>query len=185
MKLSELTTRDDIGYVLDEMNLRTGVEVGVAFGENAEMILKKSNIPILHLVDSWNYVDLEDPRGYADAIKNWQGCYEYCKDKMKPYINRVVFNVNPSHIAAEMFDDESIDFVYIDANHMSPYIDNDLVHWYDKVKNGGIFGGHDYHVVIREDYECNVKTAVDNFFKDKNVQIHVTQDSDPSWYIIK
>ncbi len=185
MNLKDLKTRDDIGFILNDMNLKIGVEVGVAFGENAEMILKKSNLSILHLVDSWNYVESEDPKGYADAIKNWWGCYEFCKNKMKPYLNRVVFNVNPSHIASKTFEDESVDFVYIDANHMSPYIDNDLKNWYGKVKKGGIFGGHDYHIVVREDYQCDVKTAVDNFFKDKNVDIHVTEDSDPSWYIVK
>ena len=44
MNLKDLKTRDDIGFILNDMNLKIGVEVGVAFGENAEMILKKSNL---------------------------------------------------------------------------------------------------------------------------------------------
>jgi hypothetical protein len=77
------------------------------------------------------------------------------------------------------------DFVYIDANHKRPYIDNDLHAWFNKVKKGGIFGGHDYHNVNRPDYVCEVKDAVDAFFADKDYTLHITEDEDPSWYIIK
>ena len=85
-----------------------------------------------------------------------------------------------------MAQDEEFDFVYIDANHMRPMIDNDLRAWWPKVKKGGIFGGHDYHMIDMENYRCEVKAAVDEFFKDKGNVIHVTNEPDaPSWYVIK
>jgi Methyltransferase domain len=186
MQLSELVTRDDIGFVLNTMGLDgPAVEVGVAFGENAEVILHKSNTEVLFLVDPWAKVEGENSRGYADAIKDWEGCLQFCKDKLARFKKRSYVLRETSKAASEKFKDETLHFVYIDANHMSPYIDNDLKYWFDKVKPGGIFGGHDYHTVNRHDYQCDVKTAVDNFFKDKNYTLHVTTDSDPSWYIIK
>jgi hypothetical protein len=186
MRLEELTTRDDIGFVLNSMGLNgIGAEIGVAFGENAEVILHKSNLLTLILVDNWDYVPGESPKGYADAIKDWNGCYNYCIEKLKRFGSRAYINRTTSKIASEQLEDCILDFCYIDANHMSPYIDNDLEYWYNKVKKGGIFGGHDYHIVKKDNYQCDVKTAVDNFFKEKDVKIHVTTDSDPSWYIIK
>lgn len=186
MKLTELKTRYDIGHVLDAMGLTNeGVEVGVAFGENAEIILDSCELDHLWLVDPWDYVPNENPKGYADAIKDWKGCMNYCVDKVSRFKGRATMFRATSVYAASTFQDEQFDFVYIDANHMRPYIDNDLAAWFPKVKKGGIFGGHDYHMVNREDYVCQVKDAVDAFFADKDYELHVTEDSDPSWYIIK
>jgi len=184
MDLHELATRDGIGLVIDHMGLRRGVEVGVAFGENAETILSGSTMEALYLVDPWAYVPGEDPAGFADAIKDWDGCFEYCKRKMERFGDRARIIRASSAEASEMFEDGSLDFVYIDANHMRPYIDNDLRLWYLKVRTGGIFGGHDYHKVNTANYQCGVKDAVDEFLAGHH--IHVTSiDSDPSWYIIK
>jgi hypothetical protein len=185
MNIENLNTRDDIGLVLKSLGLNgIGVEVGVAFGENAEIILEKSELQLLMLVDSWNYVPNQNPKGYADAIKDWKGCFDYCAKKVSRFGKRAFMYQADSKTASGKIIDGSLDFCYIDANHMSPYIDEDLEYWHKKVKKGGIFGGHDYHLVKREDYQCDVKTAVDSFFKDKGVKIHVTKDLDPSWYII-
>jgi hypothetical protein len=186
MKLHELKTRYDIGHVLDDMGLNLeGVEVGVAFGENAEIILDTCRMWRMYLIDPWNYVPDEDPIGYADAIKDWRGCMAYCAAKMKRFDERAIMVRDTSVNASQRFADGSLDFVYIDANHKRPYIDNDLHAWFNKVKKGGIFGGHDYHNVNRPDYVCEVKDAVDAFFADKDYTLHITEDEDPSWYIIK
>ena len=185
MTLYYLTTRNDIGQVLNAMGAKLGVEVGVAFGENAEVILDGSNLDRLYLIDPWNYVPNESPLGYADAIKDWAGCYQYARDKLARFGDRADFNRLTSSAAAAMAMDGEFDFVYIDANHMRPMIDHDLRAWWPKVRKGGIFGGHDYHMVNRPDYVCEVKAAVDEFFADKGHQLHVTKDADPSWYIIK
>ena len=186
MKLHELKTRYDIGHVLTEMGLlNNAVEVGVAFGENAEIILDSCELRHIWLVDPWDYVPDEDPIGYADSIKDWQGCEDYCRAKMLRFGDRATMLKCESVDAAKSSFNYGFDFVYIDANHKRPYIDNDLHAWFNKVKKGGIFGGHDYHNVNRPDYVCEVKDAVDAFFADKDYTLHITEDEDPSWYIIK
>lgn len=183
MKLEELDSRDNIGLVLDAMGLTgTGVEVGVAFGENAEQILLKSTLSRLLLVDPWNYVPDQSPVGYGDMIKDWQGCYKYCKDKLAKFDSRAVYLKTTSLEASKLIADGSLDFVYIDANHMSPFINQDLEYWYPKVKKGGIFGGHDYHNYKNEIYTCDVKTAVDDFVTEF---IHIVPGEVPSWYVVK
>jgi hypothetical protein len=50
-----------------------------------------------------------------------------------------------STLAAKLFPDNSVDFVYIDAEHSREALLRDLRLWWPKVKPGGIIGGHDYH----------------------------------------
>ena len=186
MDLHDLTTRNDIGLVLNAMGARLGAEIGVAFGENAEQILSTSDLQALILVDPWQYVPGEDPTGYADAIKDWQGCHDYCANKLRRFGDRARMIRATSEEAAKAIPDGALDFIYIDANHMRPMIDNDLRAWWPKLRAGGIFGGHDYHMVDRPDYKCEVKAAVDEFFAGQERTIHVTVlDQDPSWYVTK
>ena len=72
-----------------------------------------------------------------------------------------------------MFAPESVDFVYIDANHSYTYVRDDIQTWLPKVKKGGIIGGHDYDWSDAEfGDELAVKRAVDEAFGDK-VQYHI------------
>ncbi len=61
----------------------------------------------------------------------------------------------PSIEAAELYEDNSIDIVFIDANHTYPEVMKDLKAWYPKVKS--IIAGDDYNWT-------GVKEAVDEFF---------------------
>ena len=46
--------------------------------------------------------------------------------------------------AVKLFKDESLDFVYIDANHAYDFVKEDLEMWWPKIKKGGYICGHDY-----------------------------------------
>ncbi len=61
--------------------------------------------------------------------------------------------------ASTKFPDNSLDFVFIDANHWYDDVMSDLNHWYPKVKMGGVISGHDYTRGHAE-----VIKAVDYFF---------------------
>ena len=50
----------------------------------------------------------------------------------------------PSIIASTYFDDGSLDFVFIDADHEYKSVKSDIVAWILKVKKGGILAGHDH-----------------------------------------
>ncbi len=47
-------------------------------------------------------------------------------------------------VKAEDFEDESLDFVFIDGNHDFEYVVEDICKWTKKVRKGGIVSGHDY-----------------------------------------
>ncbi len=185
MTLSQITNRADIGKVLNSMGLHgSGAEIGVAFGENAESILDGSNLKTLFLVDPWAAVDGEDARGYGSDIKDFHGCFCFCKGKLSRFGNRAEYLRMPSVQAASLVVDGSLDFVYIDANHASPQIDNDLAAWWPKVKSGGIFGGHDFCTIDKEEYRCDVEGAVRAFFTDKDWELFTGLTCD-SWYVQK
>ena len=59
--------------------------------------------------------------------------------------------------------DESLDWVYIDANHRYEYVKENLEIWTPKVKKGGICAGHDYDNPKSQGKGWNVKKAVDEF----------------------
>ena len=60
--------------------------------------------------------------------------------------------------AAAQFEDDSVDFVFIDADHTYDSVKKDIEAWLPKVKKGGCISGHDYapHApgVIKAVQEC-------------------------------
>jgi hypothetical protein len=90
------------------------------------------------------------------------------------YYQNIVFSniepisniINPIRMeslkAVDLYEDESLDMVFLDASHKYEDIKNDMIAWYPKVKKGGIFSGHDYPSWTQ------VVRAVEEFFPDKN-----------------
>jgi hypothetical protein len=52
--------------------------------------------------------------------------------------------VGDSAESASQFKDGSMDFIFIDAAHDYDSVVKDLAAWWPKLKEGGIFAGHDY-----------------------------------------
>lgn len=47
--------------------------------------------------------------------------------------------------ASELYEDESLDFVFIDGDHRAESVYADLKAWWPKIKPGGLLAGHDYN----------------------------------------
>lgn len=70
--------------------------------------------------------------------------YEIFKDNMRSLENYYSDLRMPSLQAAKLFEDDSLDFVFIDGSHEYVDVKNDINAWLPKVKMGGILAGHDY-----------------------------------------
>jgi hypothetical protein len=97
------------------------------------------------------------------AIDTWEGSKEN-RDKFSPHftynidklydiylnnissVNNYINNIKMESIKASLlFEDESIDIVFIDACHEYECVYEDIMAWLPKVKNKGILAGHDYN----------------------------------------
>ncbi len=78
--------------------------------------------------------------------------------------------------AVKDFEDNSLDFVYIDANHEYDYVKQDITEWTKKVKPGGIVAGHDYIRLRQPRNEANkhfqygIKEAVFHYTTENNIR---------------
>ena len=92
---------------------------------------------------------------------------------------------------AKTIPDESLDWVYIDADHRYEAVKADLKAWFPKVRKGGVMSGHDYMNFVYKapfgDYVYGVKQAVKEFMKEHGYTLTGLLDKDkfPSWYFIK
>ena len=182
-----------------------GVEIGVFKGEFSKEILNSWN-GTLYMVDVWRGLD----EGYEDASNQhgYSNAYTETMKNISGLEDRGIMIRATSEESSKLFLDESIDFIYIDANHAYDYVKDDINFWFPKLKKGGLFSGHDYldidwysqpmHHPNGKDryiYTANsfyngifgVNPAVDEFCEEKNYKVNITTDDDffQSWWIIK
>ena len=179
-----MKTRKEIHKLLNKLNLTgTGVEIGVRLGRYSEYLLKNTKLSKLYSVDPWVsiprtiYYDIANTNQLTQTIIYFQTIVRLSRFKTRSIILRM-FSIE----ASSLFQDNSLDFVYIDANHSYEGCKEDIKTWYPKVKKGGILAGHDYLNGIMDNTLFGVKRAVDEVFE----KVSKTDESPcPSWYIIK
>jgi len=177
-----IPTRDHFGYLLDALGLNgEGVEIGVQHGVFSKSILSRWSSGRLHLVDPWSV--LED---YDDGINTLdrESDYKTCLENLKDYLleDRVIVKRGLSTDVVHKYPDEYFDFVYIDANHETAHVYQDMKDWYPKLRPGGVFAGHDYV----EGFEwVRVIPAVVRFFSEIGGTFRITDEEYPSWWSIK
>ena len=74
------------------------------------------------------------------------GLYEEALDNLKPLIDLGVVKLIKGHSqeVVKNYEDESIDFCFIDGSHEYEDVKADILAYLPKVKKGGILSGHDY-----------------------------------------
>ena len=143
-----------------------GVEVGIFAGETSREFLRHPNI-YLYMVDNYRSKE-HQPEAYkkcGDYHATTLGRHEQDELmssalKVTDFANdRRVLMVVDSVMAAQTFDDQSLDFVFIDADHSYEGIHADIEAWRSKIASGGVLGGHDYDLPTHPLF--GVKRAVD------------------------
>ena len=160
-----------------ELGFKKGVEVGVNKGKFSKWIMHKmrKNKPKLFLVD--NYPVYED-FGYYAQPERQKNCHEEAKQRLAAYNCEWV--LKPSAEASEDFLDNSLDFVFIDANHHYEFVVEDIAKWSAKIKPGGIISGHDY-----SPYMFEVKAAVDGWIKSRKIKPWFLTEQNKVWLYVK
>ena len=182
--------RETLAKWFSDLSFNYGVEVGVAAGEYSEVLMKANPSLRLTGVDPW-----VPYRGYTDYKREstFTKMEEEARNRLSSYEN-YVFMKTFSMDAVEVFHDNSLDFVYLDANHRDPFVTEDIEEWYKKVRPGGILAGHDY--VKSKNVKIDVVDAVNRFTKNNHIEIWFVlgefkyktgdlRDSSRSWLIVK
>jgi hypothetical protein len=154
-----------------------GAEVGIERAESFCTLLNQCpNIKVLYGIDKWlPYKDyFNEPYGVpayeidekeADFIK----IVALHNIKFSGNKEKAVIIENDSSDAVKIFEDESLDFVFLDTYLTIDQAKKDLEEWYPKVRKGGIFSGHDWTFTplqqIVEDFrrEKNTKSTLSVF----------------------
>lgn len=137
--------RETFTALVKEQGWTKGAELGVDKGILFGMLLKA--VPDLTLIG----VDLFPDRYRSRKV------FELASE----YPRASVYEMT-TRDASEYVSDESLDFVFIDADHAKNSVAEDITYWQPKVKKGGWLGGHDYSEKFP-----GVIASVDRFFGPK------------------
>lgn len=139
----------------------------------------------LYSVDPWAYQENVSLDASNIEQSAQEAAYQTAKQVLAPFGSRSEIIRDFSVNAAKRFENNTLDFVYIDARHDYRSARSDLDAWYPKVRPGGIIAGHDYKNSFVRLNLVEVKRAVDFFFMQKEEVKTTIDDNLPSWYVIK
>ena len=127
-------------------DLKVGAEVGVAGGQHIKALMENTNIEKIYgvdpyITDSW---DMHSFFSVDEEYGGFDGLYGEVKELLAQFGDRVELVRKKSTEAAPDFEDESLDFVFIDAIHDYENCYNDIAHWHHRVRKGGYVMGHDW-----------------------------------------
>lgn len=146
------------------------VELGCLYGRSACFMaseIRSSGKKIrFDAVDRWTIKVGKFPKGQPTppAVEKICAAGGGMFEVFNYYVGACGFSdiINPiravSPDAASLYHGESIDFLWIDADHTAPAVAADLKAWWPKIKLGGIMAGHDFHC-----FE-GVRLSVNRFF---------------------
>jgi len=177
--------RDSLAKLFTALNLNKGVEMGVEQGKYSEVLCKSNPNIELYSVDAWTAY--KEYREHVSQEK-LDGFYENTKKLLEPYNCKVIKGFSMDVV--NQFEDESLDFVYIDGNHEFLQTTQDIAKWEKKVRRGGIVSGHDYRRIkttSSRSSECHVKDVVQAWVYSHSIRpCFVFKDErSPSWFYIK
>lgn len=162
-----------------------GAEIGVYEGGHAEYIINNSffkyykvKLNKLSLIDP--YSEFTDSNGETFfSGEEGNKFYENLKIRFKKYKNVKIIR-KTSIDASKDFENETLDFVYIDGNHQYTQFKQDLEIWYQKIKQYGVLCGDDYGIPYSE----GIIRGLNEFSFEKKVNFHYVHNS-TQWFLVK
>lgn len=136
----EKFSRRNLAKMFGLLNYKRGAEIGVAGGKNSLQICRYNPDVELLCVDTWQVYHGNRRGGPQDQHDR---NYRQAESVLSPY--NVTLVKGYSMDVVRTVELESLDFVYIDANHAFDYVMQDIIEWSKRVRRGGIVSGHDWY----------------------------------------
>jgi predicted O-methyltransferase YrrM len=149
-----------------KLGFKVGAEIGVSQGYFSEAMFKAIPDLKLYCIDAWK--SYPGVRRWMPNQQRAETYFEIAKKRLASYNAEIIREMSMD--AVKMFADNSLDFVFIDANHGFDYVMEDLINWTKKVRVGGIVSGDDYYHFKK----AGVVEAVDLYTKMHNIKFELT-----------
>ncbi len=152
---------------------QTGLELGVANGYFSSFLLSNSQFNQLFSIDQWAGDRGHDDKEYAQA-----------EHALAQFGQRSTVIRSAFENALPQFENDFFDFIFIDGYAHNGQDEGKTIYaWWDKLKPGGFFGGHNYH---QEHFPLTFK-HVNEFVEKYGLQLYTTQEEKGyrSWYVFK
>ena len=119
------------------------VELGAWKGKSSAFLVveayNKSPKIEVHIVDTWGGNPFDGSQDQSNDL------YDKFISNMSLLARPYQAHTMTTNEAAGLFKDESLDAVFIDADHSYEAVKTDIQNWMPKVRKGGILAGHDYN----------------------------------------
>jgi len=113
------------------------VEIGCFRGVSTAIFARYAKT--VYAVDPW--LTRTD---FTEIPRDWMEKAEPQFDRVMAEFPNIIKKKGLSVERARDFEDESLDAMYLDADHSEAHIRADLAAWIPKIKKGGVVAGHDY-----------------------------------------
>lgn len=153
-----------------------GLEIGCSLGHTTTHLLYSFSNLKLYGIDP--YIEYTDWNGNYLSSEHHIENLEIFNRNISPFENRHILYREKSDDVVEKFEDEFLDFIFIDGLHEYDQVLKDCRNYYSKVKSGGIFSGHDYTVIP------GVNRAVIEFAQEIKIP-KISSTNVDVWYWIK
>lgn len=157
----------------DTIQIGRGAEIGVLYGDTSLYLLHQFRNLYLFSIDP--YLPYDEPNRTAADLARYEG---YARQRLAPFGSQSIMVKKTSVDAAPSIPDESLDFVFIDAQHTYEACTEDIQTWFPKVRRGGLITGHDY----RWD---GVNRAVHEFVQKLSLRGYFTPGASDVWFFQK
>lgn len=137
-----LNRKHIIESIIKENSYSVGAELGLKDGSTISYILSSCEFVKMIGIDLWGaQPNNTGPENYAEW--NFDYIEEIARRKIEPYKSRATIYKMTTHEASQLVSDNSLDFVFIDADHSESGVLMDIEDWAPKVKDEGHIIGHD------------------------------------------
>lgn len=153
------------------------LEIGAWKGQStaflAVEIIKSKKAIRFDVVDTWQgseeHIDSMSP-AFEPILKETGTIYPIFEKNLKPVWDYIKPIISTSEDAAKQYENNSLDFIFIDGAHDYDNVIKDLTSWYPKLKLNGIIAGDDFEWP-------GVQKALKKFF----VKNYIVHDDNNTW----
>lgn len=166
--------------IKNKLQNNLGAEVGVWKGETTQYLLKRFKSLRIHCIDPYKvytHYAIFHTLGEYSTQSAMNRLYGKTRSKLKKFGNRCIWSRKESIEGAKEVKDNSLDWVFLDANWGYNFVKDDIKAWLPKIRVGGILIGH--RINSNKDSPLCVQRAVEKCFGE---DYKVTEGR---WYHIK